>query len=70
VLVPPPDEYVANGAARQAAWVLTGGRTGPPDWPLTGLVTVEPAAGGDAVRERYAQARGHVLDRLPASSSR
>lgn len=69
LLVPPPDEYVANGAARQAAWVLSGERTGPPHWPLTGLVTVEPAAGGPAVRERYAQAREHVLGRLAPAPS-
>src|SRR4051794_11435498 len=32
VLVPPPGEYVADGAARQAAWVLAGGDT-PPGLP-------------------------------------
>src|SRR5690606_14917844 len=52
VLVPAPDEYVANGAAVQAAWVLSGGRGGPPSWPVSGLVTVEPREGGAAVRER------------------
>jgi xylulokinase len=31
VVVPAPGEYVANGAAAQAAWVLTGAR---PQWPL------------------------------------
>lgn len=31
VHVPSPGEYVANGAARQAAWVLTGQR---PEWPV------------------------------------
>jgi xylulokinase len=30
VIVPEPGEYVADGAARQAAWVLTGAR---PSWP-------------------------------------
>ena len=35
VLVPPPGEYVADGAARQAAWVLAGGDE-PPAWPLAG----------------------------------
>src|SRR5690606_4699818 len=29
VHVPPPDEYVAKGAARQAAWVLSGGDAEP-----------------------------------------
>jgi xylulokinase len=34
VLVPAPGEYVADGAARQAAGVLTGKL---PDWPLEGI---------------------------------
>ncbi|MEY4152117.1 MAG: hypothetical protein RL470_176 [Actinomycetota bacterium] len=33
VLVPQPGEYVADGAARQAAWALLGGAT-PPQWNL------------------------------------
>ncbi|MEY4023040.1 MAG: hypothetical protein RLZ23_1, partial [Actinomycetota bacterium] len=33
VLVPQPGEYVADGAARQAAWALLGGTT-PPQWNL------------------------------------
>ena len=33
VVVPPPGEYVADGAARQAAWVLAGGDE-PPAWEL------------------------------------
>ncbi|HUY52914.1 MAG TPA: xylulokinase [Streptosporangiaceae bacterium] len=32
VVVPEPDEYVALGAARQAAWALAG-TPDPPDWP-------------------------------------
>jgi xylulokinase len=32
VQVPAPEEYVALGAARQAAWALAG-TPGPPDWP-------------------------------------
>ena len=63
VLVPTPDEYVAGGAARQAAWVLAG-TPEPPSWPMPGLTTVEPAAGGGQMRQRYAEARGHVLDRV------
>jgi xylulokinase len=55
VTVPEPGEYVARGAARQAAWVLAGG-TEPPAWPLSGAlethVTPTPA-----VRERYAEVR-------------
>jgi xylulokinase len=62
VLVPRPGEYVADGAARQAAWVLAGGPT-PPPWHLS---TVEhyQADPAPAVRERYAEAREMILDRL------
>jgi xylulokinase len=58
VLVPPPGEYVADGAARQAAWVLSGAGT-PPDWAQPGLQAFEsaPATG---VRERYAEVRGRT----------
>ena len=56
VLVPPPSEYVADGAARQAAWVLAGG-DGPPDWPQPGLRRFDSAA-TPSVRERYAEVRG------------
>ena len=50
------DEYVAIGAARQAAWVLSG-ETEPPAWQLTidGVETGEPT---EAVYEAYAKARG------------
>lgn len=33
VVVPEPAEYVGLGAARQAAWALSG-ESSPPDWPL------------------------------------
>ncbi|MEH0842891.1 FGGY family carbohydrate kinase [Micromonospora sp. CPCC 205711] len=61
VVVPPPGEYVADGAARQAAWVALGGAA-PPGWPLTGTeeYAAEPAP---TIRERYAAARDHTLDR-------
>lgn len=55
VVVPTPGEYVADGAARQAAWALGGG-TRPPDWPDAGSVTRDPAP-LPAVREAYAAAR-------------
>ena len=57
VLVPSPGEYVADGAARQAAWVLSGA-TQPPAWrgPLSGAAehAATPVA---AIRENYAAAR-------------
>jgi xylulokinase len=54
-LVPSPAEYVALGAARQAAWALSGSRE-PPTWkPPTGTeYTADPAP---EVWERYAQVR-------------
>ena len=55
VLVPPPGEYVADGAARQAAWVLAGGDE-PPAWELAGVQAYEADA-DPAVRARYAQVR-------------
>ena len=61
VLVPPPGEYVADGAARQAAWVLAGGDA-PPQWGRAGTETYAADAVA-AVRERYAQARDLTLNR-------
>jgi xylulokinase len=56
VLVPPAGEYVADGAARQAAWVLSG-EAEPPDWSAT--VAPQPVHGTPTphVREAYAEAR-------------
>lgn len=61
VVVPPPEEYVARGAARQAAGVLTGTL---PSWPLEADVA-EPADvdAGARVRAAYAQARDRELAR-------
>jgi xylulokinase len=61
VLVPPAGEYVAEGAAVQAAWALSEAPE-PPRWERPGLTTYEAEA-APAVRERYAQAREHVLAR-------
>jgi xylulokinase len=58
VIVPPPGEYVADGAARQAAWVL-GGAASAPIWDEArpgASVTFEPAP-QRAVRDAYAEAR-------------
>jgi xylulokinase len=65
VLVPPPGEYVADGAARQAAWVLSGAAD-PPDWPVEGLQTFE-ADPGPAVRERYGEVREMTARRQDAT---
>jgi len=51
VLVPPAGEYVANGAARQAAWALLGGDAAP-IWDLGTIEKVNSSATPDVV-ERY-----------------
>jgi xylulokinase len=56
VTVPPPAEYVALGAARQAAWALSGA-AGPPRWPLDGSSAQYTADPVPLVRERYAALR-------------
>ncbi|MDQ1722515.1 MAG: xylulokinase [Pseudonocardiales bacterium] len=61
VTVPKPGEYVADGAARQAAWVLTGGAQ-PPVWDL-GRSAVFEAAPTAGLRQRYADAAGKYLSR-------
>lgn len=43
VTIAPDGEYVALGAARQAAWALTGAEE-PPTWELRGSTTVEAEA--------------------------
>jgi hypothetical protein len=58
VLVPAPGEYVADGAARQAAWVLTGT---PPEWHTSDTETFD-APPVPAIRDRYAEARDQVLE--------
>jgi len=61
--VPRPGEYVADGAARQAAWVCAGTNE-PPTWSAY-LGSVEhfeaPVTGG--LRARYAEAAQRFLDR-------
>jgi xylulokinase len=66
VTVPPPGEYVARGAARQAAWVLAGSAQ-PPAWKLAdaSFVESEPTP---HVRERYAEVRDLTATR-PAGSN-
>lgn len=55
VHVPEPGEYVADGAARQAAWALIGGSE-PPSWDAA-AVAVYSARATPAVREQYAAVR-------------
>ncbi|MDP4500431.1 xylulokinase [Nonomuraea turcica] len=56
ITVPPPAEYVANGAAHQAATLLT-----TPDWQVEDTATYEGEAVPE-IRHRYARATAHILD--------
>ncbi|MGW4895663.1 FGGY family carbohydrate kinase [Kitasatospora sp. NPDC004240] len=61
VVVPPPGDHAARGAARQAAWALAG-TPEPPQWPLPESVTVTPDPEedlpvGSAVRQQFRAAR-------------
>lgn len=64
VLRPTPGEYVADGAARQAAWVLAGSDA-PPVWEAADTESFD-ADPVPAVRTRYAQARDLTLPRVGA----
>jgi xylulokinase len=55
VEVPEAAEYVADGAARQAAWLVSGGEA-PPDWTLTATRRYESDP-EPAIRDRYATIR-------------
>ncbi|MHC9292891.1 xylulokinase [Mycobacterium sp. LTG2003] len=59
VQVPPPGEYVALGAARQAAWALAQ-HDAPPSW-TPGLVTPYTAAPTPEVVEQYLAAQPLTL---------
>ena len=58
VVVPEPGEYVADGAARQAAWALAG-TPEPPAWEGSGAVALDPAPRPE-VRRAYAEAFAQV----------
>ena len=55
VVVPPTGEYVAIGAARQAAWVLSGEEV-PPVWVIEGYETFSGTY-APVIREQYAEVR-------------
>jgi xylulokinase len=73
VTVPAPAEYVALGAARQAAWAASGALAGgapggapggasAPSWPLAGGSEEYTAEGTPFVRSRYAELRDGTAD--------
>jgi xylulokinase len=70
VIVPAPGEYVADGAARQAGWTLTGDPE-PPRWSTEGVAVFE-ADPVPAVRARYADVRDLTAPRpgAPEAGSR
>jgi xylulokinase len=57
VTVPAPGEYVADGAAVQAAWALSGSR---PSWPLQLVASPEPDH-RPVIREQYARYAASVV---------
>lgn len=66
VLIPPPGDYAARGAARQAAWALAG-TSEPPHWELPEVTTIEPEPDqpfGKAVRQQYGAVRDQVHPEL------
>ena len=68
VVAPPAGEYVADGGARQAAWVLAEGEE-PPAWEVAGVEEFE-ADPTPAVRERYARVRDLTATRtVPAPAA-
>ena len=66
VTLPPSAEYVALGAARQAAWALAG-TAEPPTWPQpeTTVLDAEPTP---HVREAYAQLRARTEPWTPSGT--
>jgi len=60
VLIPPAGEYVADGAAKQAAWALLGGAT-PPVWDLGKATHIESAA-TPQVLEKYRTLRDATVN--------
>jgi xylulokinase len=61
VVVPEPGEYVADGAARQAAWIVHG-TAEPPAWPQSASRRFD-ADPHPEIRERYAEVRELTVDR-------
>ena len=60
VLIPPAGEYVADGAAKQAAWALLGGST-PPVWDLGKATHIEATATPE-VLEKYRTLRDATVN--------
>jgi len=63
VVVPPPGEYVADGAARQAAWAASSSEE-PPRWPTADGPVEHDGTATPGLRARYRAAAAHPLERL------
>ncbi len=50
--IPPTGEYVADGAAKQAAWALTG-KENPPQWSLGEVKEISPSSQSEEVVASY-----------------
>ena len=68
VRVPEPGEYVADGAARQAAWALRGGDE-PPSWSPPTAPSRYEADPAPQAWERYREAAGLFLARASRDDS-
>ncbi len=55
IIIPQVSEYVADGAAKQAAWALSGAST-PPHWSTRDEKKITPSHSASDVRERYLDA--------------
>jgi xylulokinase len=52
IYIPAIGEYVADGAAKQAAWALSG-KENPPNWSLGEVTTVSPKVRIGGIVENY-----------------
>ena len=69
VTVPAPGEYVADGAARQAAWMLSGASQ-PPAWTSSNASTTYRAEAAPDVRAQYAAVRELTATRTSPVTTR
>jgi xylulokinase len=59
IIIPEVSEYVADGAARQAAWALSG-ESSPPRWISRNEKQIRPSQSASDVLELYLQAIGNI----------
>lgn len=59
IVVPAESEYVADGAAKQAAWALSGDLH-PPHWESGKDLVIQPSSRNSEVREKYLSAIARI----------